>query len=116
MGNRLCKYLKGCGGINAFVLERNGANARFDAAFQAMLREYHAMFGNDFFTRLVIVATHVENYVRMQFQKNALSNDIRNLFRLQSDIPVIPIGFADGIGECDPEWKAAVSTDQIAHR
>jgi len=91
--NRLCKYLRGCGGINAFVLVRNGANARFDAAFQAMLREYHAMFGNGFFTRLIIVATHIEGFVKMQFQKKALSDDIRNLFRLNRDIPVIPIGF-----------------------
>jgi len=93
--NRLCQYLKGCGGINAFVLVRNGANARFDAAFQAMLREYHAMFGDAFFARLVIVATHVEAFVKMQFQNRALSDDIRNLFRLNRDIPVIPIGFED---------------------
>merc|ERR1712087_309646 len=78
--NRLCAYLKGCGGINAFVLVRNGANVRFDAAFQAMLREYHAMFGDAFFARLVIVATRIEDFIKRQFKPKALSDDIRNLF------------------------------------
>merc|ERR1712154_122936 len=95
--NRLCQYLKGCGGINAFVLVRNGANVRFDAAFQAMLREYHTMFGNAFFTRLIIVATHIEGFIKMRFvqnqQEKALRDDICNLFRLNIEIPVIPIGF-----------------------
>merc|ERR1719249_573363 len=95
--NRLCQYLKGCGGINAFVLVRNGANVRFDAAFQAMLREYHAMFGNAFFRRLVIVATHIEGFIKIRFeqnqQKRALRDDICRLFGLNIEIPVIPIGF-----------------------
>ena len=95
--NRLCQYLKGCGGINAFVLVRNGANVRFDAAFQAMLREYHAMFGNAFFERLVIVATRIEGFSKQQFvqnrQENALRSDICRLFGLNFEIPVIAIGF-----------------------
>jgi len=95
--NRLCQYLKGCGGINAFVLVRNGSIVRFDAAFQAMLREYHAMFGDAFFTRLVIVATHVEGFVKMRFEQNnqerALRDDICRMFGLNIQIPVVPIGF-----------------------
>ena len=97
--NRLCQYLKGCGGINAFVLVRNGANVRFDAAFQSMLKEYHAMFGDAFFARLVIVATHVEGFIKMRFEQNqqekALRDDICGLFGLNLAIPVIPIGFEE---------------------
>merc|ERR1712087_213688 len=41
--NRLCAYLKGCGGINAFVVVCNGACPRFDAHFKQMLQQYDLM-------------------------------------------------------------------------
>merc|ERR1712129_220901 len=82
---------------NAFVLVRNGADVRFDAAFQAMLREYDGMFGDAFFSRLVIVATHIEGFIKMSFEQNhserTLRNDICQLFNVNIEIPVIPIGF-----------------------
>jgi len=96
--NRLCAYLKGCGGINAFVLVRNGAQPRFDQPFQNMLRQYHDMFGQKFFDRLIIVATRIEGFIKMQYeqnnQENVLRRDVCNLFNLNNlAIPVIPIGF-----------------------
>eukprot|EP00483_Globobulimina_turgida_P009218 UN09237 len=62
-GNKLCAYLKGCGGINAFVLIRNGTNPRFDQSFQTMLRQYHDMFGDVFFQRLIIIATRNDSRI-----------------------------------------------------
>ena len=85
--NRLCAYLKGCGGINAFVLVRNGANVRFDQAFQNMLKQYHEMFGQKFFERLIIVATRIEYVTKTQYEQNnqekVLREDICNLFNLR---------------------------------
>merc|ERR1719334_219166 len=96
--NRLCEYLKGCGGINSFVLVRNGAVVRFDMAFQNMLEEYYEMFGQTFFERLIIVATRIESFTKMQYEQNnqesALREDICKHFNLKDlKIPVIPIGF-----------------------
>ena len=98
--NRLCAYLKGCGGINTFVLVRNGANVRFDQPFQNMLKQYHEMFGQKFFERLIIVATHIEGFIKMRYeqnnQENVLREDICNFFNLRDlMIPVIPIGFEE---------------------
>jgi len=96
--NRLCAYSKGCGGINAFVLVRNGAQPRFDQPFQNMLRQYHDMFGRKFFQRLIIVATFIEGFIKEQYEQSnreqQLRRDICNLFNLGNlAIPVIPIGF-----------------------
>eukprot|EP01084_Bolivina_argentea_P030995 57403_1 len=96
-GNRLCAYLKGCGGINAFVLVRNGTQPRFDQAFQEMLKQYHEMFGEMFFKRLIIVATRIDSSInKMQFDRNktdrTLRSDICAMFNLNEEIPVIPIG------------------------
>eukprot|EP01084_Bolivina_argentea_P086842 156926_1 len=99
-GNRLCAYLKGCGGLNAFVLIRNGTNPRFDQSFQTMLKQYHEMFGNVFFERLIIVATRIDSRInKLQFeqnnQANVLRNDICDMFNYMDegcDIPVVPIG------------------------
>jgi len=93
--NKLCKYLKGCGGINAFVLIRNGKNIRFDKAFQEMLEQYRSIFGDKFFKKLIIIATKIDDLLR--FEKNnqaqALRNDIVCFFKLENiEIPVIAIG------------------------
>ena len=76
--NDLCKYMKGCGGINAFVLVRNGTNVRFDAAFQCMLRKYHDIFGDEFFARLIIVATRIEFIAREQYIEDERESELRN--------------------------------------
>eukprot|EP00484_Ammonia_sp_Unknown_P023796 CAMPEP_0197033698 /NCGR_PEP_ID=MMETSP1384-20130603/12038_1 /TAXON_ID=29189 /ORGANISM="Ammonia sp." /LENGTH=360 /DNA_ID=CAMNT_0042463541 /DNA_START=52 /DNA_END=1134 /DNA_ORIENTATION=- len=95
--NKLCKYLKGCPGINAFVLIRNASQIRFDMAFQLMLKQYYSMFGEIFFQKLIIMATKIDGTRALQrFEKNkqgkVLQNDICSLFNLELDVPVIPIG------------------------
>jgi len=94
----LCKFLKGCGGINGFVLVRNGANVRFDSHFQNMLKDYYKMFGKEFLSRLIIVATRIEGVAFEQYfeynQEESLREDICKLFGVEDVvIPVIPIGF-----------------------
>jgi len=100
--NALCKYLRGCGGINAFVLVRNGANVRFDGAFQSMLRQYHDVFGDEFFKRLIIVVTRIEAFAREQYvedeREDVLRDDVSRFFLNSNEgqevaIPVIPLGF-----------------------
>jgi len=98
--NGLCKFMKGCGGINAFVLVRNGLNARFDQTIQDMLRQYHDMFGDKFFERLIIVATRIEGFAKKLYEKRdrekTMRKDICKLFgRDELNISVIPIGFED---------------------
>merc|ERR1711972_552387 len=96
---------------NAFVLVRNGAQVRFDASFQAMLKEYKGMFTEAFFERLVIVATRIEgNFQKKQFVRNnrkkQLAKDICGLFSLDLEIPVIPIGFEEDYGVIEASLKA----------
>eukprot|EP01084_Bolivina_argentea_P233602 393415_1 len=95
--NKLCKYLKGCNGVNNFLLIRNSTNVRFDESFQNMLKQYHKMFGDMFFESLIIVATRVDSNInRLQFERNnqtkSLQQDIKNKFNLNVNIPVICIG------------------------
>jgi len=91
----LCAYLKGCGGINAFVLVHNGAETRICGNFQKMVKEYEAMFGMDFWSRLIIVATRVEGLTKQQFEAEALAQDIRDALELDVEVPIIPIGCQD---------------------
>eukprot|EP00485_Elphidium_margaritaceum_P011289 CAMPEP_0202705182 /NCGR_PEP_ID=MMETSP1385-20130828/17770_1 /ASSEMBLY_ACC=CAM_ASM_000861 /TAXON_ID=933848 /ORGANISM="Elphidium margaritaceum" /LENGTH=366 /DNA_ID=CAMNT_0049363361 /DNA_START=122 /DNA_END=1222 /DNA_ORIENTATION=+ len=95
--NKLCKYMKGCPGINAFVLIRNGSQIRFDMAFQSMLKQYHDMFGDVFLEKLIIMATKIDGQKALQrFDRNhqgkVLREDICNLFGLNVSTPVVPIG------------------------
>merc|ERR1719474_1891909 len=67
--NRLCAFMKGCGGINAFVLVRNGAIVRFDKHFQNMLTDYVRMFGDEFLGRLIVVATRIEGRTLKRYKE-----------------------------------------------
>jgi len=91
----LCAYLQGCGGINAFVLVHNGAETRICGNFQKMVKEYEAMFGMDFWSRLIIVATRVEGLTKEQFDADVLAQDIRDALELDVELPIIPIGSQD---------------------
>jgi len=113
---KLCEFLRGCGGINAFVLVRNGAQVRFDKHFQNMLRDYHTMFGELFFHRLIIVATRIEDRVLKQYvkynQEAMLRGDICDMFDLEKlEIPVIPIGL-DGYKESLISLVEAIPSDK----
>jgi len=116
--NKLCAYLKGCGGINAFVLVRNGTQVRFDMALQRMLTRYHDMFGESFLKRMVIVATHIEFRVaKKQFKQNnqkCITQDICKLFGLNEnfEIPVIPIGFEGDHKKSLEALAAAIPADK----
>ena len=70
-----------------------------------MLDEYHKMIGDEFFKRLIIVATHIEGYAIKQFEKGnkeeTLKKDICDKYETEGQefsISVIPIGF-DGYDE-----------------
>jgi len=98
--NNLCAYLKGCGGINQFVLIRNSTNYRFDDNIKQMLRRYENMFGRLFWKHLIVVLTRVDQGLsQRQFMNGEKDKDMRNhiyeeykLDENEFDIPVIPIG------------------------
>jgi len=99
----LCKYIRGCGGINAFVFVHN--ERRFSNDFQNMLEVYREMFGAAFFTRLVIVFTGYDSkkqkkdWANNKLQpegKKGLTGDICDKFKLHFQIPAIPIGLEAG--------------------
>eukprot|EP01084_Bolivina_argentea_P134941 237868_1 len=94
--NDICEFLKGCGGINAFILVVNGTHVRFDSTFKKLLHMYYSMLGDAFFEGLIIVATRVEGMFKKIYtqrkQDCALRNAICKQFDLNIDIPVIPIG------------------------
>eukprot|EP01083_Nonionella_stella_P172561 592648_1 len=113
-GNMLCKYLKGCGGVNAFVLVRNSTNIRYDSSFQEMLKAYQNMFGNDFFNRLIIIATRVdynnEAYLTMK-QDISMKTAICKQFKV-NDIPVIPMGI-DNYKDAISTFATMIPTDKL---
>merc|ERR1712062_81523 len=76
--NAICKYMRGCGGINAFILVRNGTNIRFDGAFQFMLREYHNVFGEEFFNRLTIVPSRIEGFAKEQYVMDGRESELKD--------------------------------------
>merc|ERR1719174_1542834 len=59
--NMLCKFLRGCGGINAFVLTVNCADPRITRETKEALKKYEDCFGADFYRRMIIVGTHVDD-------------------------------------------------------
>ena len=114
--NELCAYLKGCGGINQFVLVRNSTNYRFDDNIKQMLQRYENMFGKLFWSHLIVLLTRVEKgFAETQFKEARKDVDIRrhlySSFRLNEnefDIPVIPIGL-DNYDEAIEQLLAVVT-------
>jgi len=96
--NQICDYLRGCDGINKFLLVRNSTNLRFDRSFKNLLTEYVKTFGKEFFKNLIIVASYVDNNNNLSTKRNRaneLQQDIITNFGLKKDdypLPVIPIG------------------------
>merc|ERR1712110_18000 len=83
----LCKYLKGCGGINAFILVRNSTNLRFDLSFQQMLKSYSKMFGANFFDRLIIIASRCDQNNDTFEDMNIAKSMKESLIELAHSIP-----------------------------
>eukprot|EP00488_Nonionellina_sp_1-RS-2012_P004375 TRINITY_DN9827_c0_g1_i1.p1 TRINITY_DN9827_c0_g1~~TRINITY_DN9827_c0_g1_i1.p1 ORF type:complete len:226 (-),score=82.74 TRINITY_DN9827_c0_g1_i1:169-846(-) len=96
--NNLCGYLRGCGGINAFVVIRNGANCRFDAYFQQQLKYFESVFGDEFWKHLIVVLTRIDKgMAEFQFKEGnkaqQMKDDVSRLCNgVNTDVAVIPIG------------------------
>eukprot|EP01084_Bolivina_argentea_P304736 526379_1 len=98
--NDIVNYLYGCGGVNAFILVRNGTNIRFDANFQEMLAKYEEFFGDMFWKHLIIVLTRIEGKERKKYIHKAkdkeLQKNLHETYDLKSKIkraiPVFGIG------------------------
>merc|ERR1712032_1703157 len=58
--NMLCKFLRGCGGINAFVLTKNCADPRITKETKEALKIYEDCFGADFYKHMIIVGSHAD--------------------------------------------------------
>jgi len=94
---RLCRYIKGCGGVSAFVFVHN--EKRFDQSFQEMLNAYFVMFGRAFFERMVIVFTAYDGIDKKKWDRKkgpkGLTGEICRHFELDFQITAIPIGLED---------------------
>ena len=95
--NLVVRYLKGCGGINTFVMIISNRD-RIDGSIQQMLREYEALFEAEFWKHLIIVVTGVDDEDDLEeFDEENHEQDIQKLLKeefvnLKDDISVIPIG------------------------
>ena len=69
--NDLVGYLKGCGGINAFIIVYNGANQRLDSDFKKMVKSFTDMLcdkgfdgkgsgGSKFWDHVIFIITHLK--------------------------------------------------------
>eukprot|EP01084_Bolivina_argentea_P198879 340418_1 len=96
--NSLCAFLKGCGGINAFILVRNAQEIRFDTDFKEKLLHLQYTFGDGFWKHLVVVLTHVDKGIaERKFKKGDKAKEMQQqIAKLCNDVnikvPVIPIG------------------------
>eukprot|EP01084_Bolivina_argentea_P194638 333984_1 len=99
--NDLVNYLYGCGGVNAFILVRNGTNIRFDSNFQKMLSQYEGFFGDKFWNHLIIVLTRIEGKERKRFMENRKDKELQNSInkKFKFKIPIFSIG-NDSYIEC----------------
>ena len=58
--NNLIEYLRGCGGVNAFIVIHNASNPRLDSTFQPMLSNLNHMLGTGFWDHLIFVITRLK--------------------------------------------------------
>jgi len=97
--NQICDYLKGCGGINGFLLVRNSTDLRFDGPYKNLLTEYAKTFGKEFFKNLIIVASYVDNNNNLFMERNRATEMQQNIitnFGVNKDdcpLPVLPTGY-----------------------
>jgi len=118
--NNTCAFVYGSGGINNFIVVRNGANYRFDANFKLMLERYASMFGDEFWKHVIVVMTHVDDGLaeRQFIQGNKatnMKNEVIRSFDLdekECDIAVIPIGL-DKYEEAIQEVIASLSEEKF---
>ena len=113
--NMLCKFLRGCGGINAFVLTVNCADPRITRETKEALKVYEECFGADFYKRVIIVGTHVDadspeldDWKDGTFGAKSLRTELVQALKLNENkqlsksdrkgIPVVPIGVKNYTG------------------
>eukprot|EP01084_Bolivina_argentea_P142538 250396_1 len=97
--NNLVEYLKGCGGVNSFVIVKSILNPRLDFKFQQYLSELTKMLGINFWKHVSIVLTH-KSYADTQTKEFAtyckdLNREIQisqNLNKLNENINIPIIG------------------------
>ena len=58
--NTLVEYLRGCGGVNAFILIYNGSEPRLDSKSKGMLENLNHMLGKGFWDHLIFVITKLK--------------------------------------------------------
>lgn len=101
--NSLCQFVRGCGGVNAFVLVIDGVagGGRGDASIQSMLQNYRKWFGGDSFVeRLLIVVSSIDDgsYKTKAFDKAGgvaqVQTQIGALLGAKKPIPTISMGFS----------------------
>lgn len=56
----LVGYLRGCGGVNQFLITKNQSNPRLSDTYQGMLRELEHALGPEFWQFVTVLLTHVE--------------------------------------------------------
>jgi len=117
--NMLCKFLRGCGGINAFVLTVNCADPRITRETKEALKIYEDCFGADFYKHMFIVGTHVDagsseldawesDEIDPRAQLVQALQLKRNKELSKSDregIPVVPIGMGNYEGALKSIWS-----------
>jgi len=113
--NNLCQFLRGCGGINAIVVVRNGTDCGFDAHFQSQLKELESVFGVGFWRHLILVLTHIDKgMAEYQFNKDnkaqQMKQDVSAFCNgVNENVAVIPIGL-DNYEEKLAQFKDAIPT------
>ena len=94
---KLCQFLIGCNGINAFILVQNGINNRAKQSFKEKIREFERCFGvKQFWNHLIIVVTHWD-LVKPRKQEDVLCNLKKGMnddFKESKNykFPILPIG------------------------
>eukprot|EP01084_Bolivina_argentea_P274543 467988_1 len=58
--NDLIEFLRGCGGVNAFILVKTRFPPRFEDTYKNVLQNLEALFGRDFWKYVIFVLTHTK--------------------------------------------------------
>eukprot|EP01084_Bolivina_argentea_P190886 327916_1 len=96
--NSLVKFLKGCGGVNAFLLVKTRHPPRIDMAFKDSLRTLEMLLGRGFWKHVIMIITHTrgKDANKLKFQsysqrfRETMLNDM-NLQQHEAPLPFIGV-------------------------
>eukprot|EP01084_Bolivina_argentea_P310832 537932_1 len=93
--NNLIQFLRGCGGVNAFVLVKTRYPPRLDSSFTQYLISLTQMLGINFWRHVIVIITHI-SYVQSlttEFKNycTEFSKQIKIDLNLSDNMPDIPI-------------------------